>query len=194
MLYLALTVIFLHIISLPLVFDLSVEIDTDSGAGNIRLRLYFIPIFVKRINVDKIAEKFSVKRAESEKPQEADRKKDRKDKKGAFKSFLVDCAKAIVLRVRFRSVDIDGVIGSGDAATDAVSAGVFNIAYGQICALFGIEKTGGISPAYGVERILFDFFGIFSLCFADIIVAVCGVAFKRASRGAKRRYYANASE
>lgn len=190
MVYLVVAVIFLHIVSLPLVLKVKIYVDTDNNVGNVRVKLFFVTVFSKAIDIDLIKHRlfdgqYNIEQSNS---------KESGKKSSAFKAFIMDCALSVARRIRVRDMCVDGKIGSGDAAADAILAGMANVAYGNVCAFFCHDFDGSFTPVYGNELLFFDFFGIFSLCFADIIVAVCGVLLNRLSHIGKRRSYANVTD
>ena len=93
-------------------------------------------------------------------------------------------------RVRVRRLDIDAILGIGDAAA-AVSVGTLSSFYGQLLAVTDSAEVsrGGISPDYDTERIYTDIDGIISLCFADIIyAAIKAVKFNKRENKTYARY------
>lgn len=191
MLYLVFAVISLHILSLPIFVSVSVSVNTDTDEGKIKIKLFFIPVFVKRINVKRLWSKLN-ENTDINKNADNDEKDSESKKIGAFKRFLIDCAVATAKMIRISDADLDLRLGTGDAAADAVAVGVLRIMYTQACAFFGYKgNSETLRPDYNAEILFFDFFGIFSLCFADIIFAVCGTVLLRIAALGKRRGYAN---
>lgn len=198
MIYLALAVFGLHFISLPIILGATVYADSDRNVGKIKVALFGIPIYVKRIDIGRVLEKLTDKNGEQNEVDKDGQERENADKSqkktGKFKLFLINCARRIAMRVRVRAAELDAIVGTGDAAVSATVVGVMRIMYAQACAFFGFDGGSvSISPEYDSERIYFDFFGIFSLCFADIIVAVCATAINRLLRGTGKRSdkYAN---
>ncbi len=198
MIYLALAVFGLHFISLPIIFGATVYADSDRNVGKIKVALFGIPIYVKRIDIGRVLNGLSGKDGEQNEVDKDGQERENADKSqkksGKFKLFLIDCARHIAMRVRVRAAELDAIVGTGDAAVSATVVGVMRIMYAQACAFFGFDGGSvSILPEYDSERIYFDFFGIFSLCFADIIVAVCATAINRLLRGTGKRSdkYAN---
>ena len=188
MMYLVFAVLGLHIISFPIVIGVTVYINTDENIGKIKIGLFAIPIFTKKINIERLKSKiFAQEETKSEK------KQDNESKSSGFKLFLMDCARRIVTRIRVRNAELVANIGTGDAAVTAMAVGSICVLCEQACAFFCIDgKSAAITPDYGNECIFLDFFGIFSLCLADIIVSVCAaLAAKLFRRTDKRRKYAN---
>lgn len=191
MVYLVIAVIFLHLISLPLTTRISAKADTDGNSARLVVKFLFIPVFAKTVSTGEVKRRLLGKERESEveKPDDNEKKEDSPRLKELLLDFAFNCAK----RIRVRDADLAAVIGTGDAAADAVAVGTLRILYKQACAYFGISSDGDIRPDYNTETLFFDFFGIFSICFADIIVALCDTVFSRV-RTAKRKNYANVTE
>lgn len=195
MVYLVLAIIILHIISLPLIFSVKVDINTDLNVGKISVKFLFIPIFRKKINIKRLLN--GNEDINDEKAKEENDKSDESSrfKSFLFKSFLKDCALGILKAVCIRTASLQAKIGTGDAAADGMAVGMLRIMYTQFCAFFGFNGDGGaIEPYYDSEILFFDFFGIFSISFADIIFAVCCVVFEKLAHVGGRRRYANVAE
>ncbi len=180
MLYVVLAVLSLHIISLPIIVGVRVFADTDNDKGRIVVKLFFIPVYVKRID---IAEIRSILRGDEDVPVKIKDTREKKKKRSAFKKALLSYIKRVaftaVKLVRVSAFDVDAVIGTGDAAATAFTVSSALITYGQACAFFGLNAAGGdIRPDYDRARLLTTFFGIFSLEIADIIYAVIAGLFK----------------
>ena len=189
MIYLVLAVIILHIISAPILVGADINVDTDSGDGSMIVRVMLIPVFKKKINTNEIKEKLSGQSHDNVEDEEKTQPPNGK------KSFLIACAKNVLSRVRVRVADVDIRLGTGDAAADGVAVGLLKIMYLQVCAFFGFDgNTDDIRPDFDNTVLVLSFFGIFSLCIADIIIAVCTAFFDRIRRGGKRRGYANVAE
>lgn len=189
MIYLVLAVFILHIISAPILVSVDVKVDTDSNDGNIVVRVMLIPVFKKRINTNAVKDKLS-----GQSPDSGD-DKEKKQPSNGKKSFLIECAKNIVTRVRVRSSDLEIRLGTGDAAADGMAVGMLKIMYLQACAFFGFGgNADAIIPDFDNTVLVLSFFGIFSLCIADIIIAVCTAFLDKIKRGVKRRGYANVAE
>ena len=190
MIYLAIAVLILHLLSMPIVVGATVYVDTDDNAGMFGAGLYGIPVFSKKMDVERIKKRLSESDEYDEKHDDG-RDAERKEKSGGtgrFKRFLIELARQTAKRIRVRNVEFKSIIGTGDAAADAVSVGAMRIMYSQACAFFGLEGTAAdVRPDYDNARIYIYFVGIFSLCFSDIIVAVCAVLFNKLThRTAKR--------
>lgn len=197
MLYLVLAIFALHIISFPLVISVTVAVNSDDNTGRIKVKLFFITVFKKKIDVEHIKRKINraINKSEEESEEEEQSKNEGKkptDKSG-FNKFLIEVAKRVVTRIRVRGSDLQLRLGTGDAAVSAVTVGLLRVAYSQACAVLGYD--GGYAelvPDYNSECIYVDFWGIFSLCIADIIYAVCAAVIKSITSGIhKRRNYAN---
>ncbi len=189
MIYLVLAIIILHIISLPLMFGVKVDVNTDLNVGKMSFTFWFIPVFRKKINI---------KRLLGGREESADNDEEESDKSGEpsrFKKFLTDGAIGILKAVCVKNASLQAKIGTGDAAADGMAVGMLRIMYTQFCAFFGFDGDGGIiEPYYDAEILFFDFFGIFSISFADIIFAVCSVVFEKLAHIGGRRNYANVTE
>lgn len=183
MVYLVCAVIFLHLISLPIVTKISAKADTDAGTAKLYVKVAGITVFKKAFALEAIKRKLYDSLS-------SDEKEEKQEKSKKTKKFVKDLGLNIAKRIRVRDADLAAVIGTGDAAVDAVVAGSVRIAYKQLCAYYGLDCDGDIRPDYHGEILFFDFFGIFSICFADIIFAVCETIF-RSIRIGKRRNYAN---
>ena len=200
MIYLAIAVFVLHAISLPLIVSGGADVNTDADYAKVTVKFMFVPVFVKSINVKKIKDRLNGNYAERsnirENGEERENKQDgesAEEPSGRFKKFLLSLAMCIAKRIRLRALDCKARIGTGDAAASAMIAGSAKIALLQVCAFFGTDcKNIEITPYYNDECLILDFFGIISLCFADIIVAVClAVSDTLRKRTSKRSYYAN---
>ncbi|MDE7406327.1 MAG: hypothetical protein K2M89_05600 [Clostridiales bacterium] len=186
MIYLVLAIIILYIISLPLVFNAKVDINTDLNVGKVSVKFLFIPIFRNKINIKQLL------RGKEQVQEEDDEQEEKSSKPSKLKGFLKDCAIGILKAVRVRIAELKAKIGTGDAAADGMAVGMLRIMYTQFCAFFGFDGGGGtIEPEYDSEILFFDFFGIFSISFADIIFAVCCVVFEKLTYYGRRRSYAN---
>lgn len=190
-LYLVLAIIILYLISLRLSFCVKVDVDTDKNIGKICVTFFFIPIFSKSIDLKRLLDRRK-EQSQDEKKQEQNEKK--KESSG-FKKLLTACAIKILKAVCVRDAYLQAKIGTGDAAADGMAVGILRIMYLQFCAFFGIDDDNAmIEPEYNGEILLFDFFGIFSISFADIIFAVCCVILGKITRRGERRSYANVAE
>lgn len=187
--YLVLAIIILHIISLPLMFGVKVDINTDLNVGKIYIKFLFIPIFRKKINIKRLL------RGKEPMQGEDDKQEEKSSKPSKLKDFFKDCAIEVLKVVCVRTASLQAKIGTGDAAADGMAVGMLRIMYTQFCAFFGFDGDGGmIEPDYDSEILFFDFFGIFSISFADIIIAVCSVVFEKLVHIGGRRSYANVTE
>ncbi|MBD5132322.1 MAG: hypothetical protein HDT28_07045 [Clostridiales bacterium] len=187
MIYLVVAVLFLHLISLPLVVTMNVDIDYDNDYGLIKFKLWFFTVYKKSVNIGAVKQKLEgiVVGDESKKTQE----EEKSGIKPATKRFLVSLSKRMIERVRVRDLDLDLRLGTGDAAVSAFIVGMLKISFESACAIFGIDKEKAVfKPIYDNEYIFLEFFGIFSLSFADIIYAVCATLIGLIPQ---RRSYAN---
>ena len=190
-LYLVLAIIILFFISIRLSFGVKVYVNTDCNFGQIVVSFFFIPIYVKKIDLRRTLNGRTLSRDKDEDEQS----KQEKSESGPFKKFLIDCAIKILRAVCVKNASLQAKIGTGDAALDGMAVGWFRIMYSQFCAFFGFNGDGAtIEPDYNSEILFFDFFGIFSISFADIIFAVCCVIVKRITHFGERRSYANVAE
>lgn len=190
MVYLVLAIIILHIISLRLTFGAKAYVNTDKNIGVISVKLFFFPIFKKKINIKRLLNGKEVSQDNDD-----EQKTEKSGEPSRFKKFLIDCAIEILKAVCVRTASLQAKIGTGDAAADGMAVGMLRIMYTQFCAFFGFDGDGGkIEPDYNSEILFFDFFGIFSISFADIIFAVCCVVFEKLAHYGGRRRYANVAE
>ncbi|MCM1367405.1 MAG: DUF2953 domain-containing protein [Roseburia sp.] len=189
MMYLAFTVISLHLLVLPMVFGVSVSIDPDRQTGKLTARIFGIPVFSKRLSYDGLRERLLQGGGDSADDEQEPKKKGERKHGGKLKKLLIKIAFEIAKRIRVREMDLDARIGAGDAAVTAVAVGSLQIAYSQVCAFLGYRDgtIADIRPDYNSECIDLSFIGIFSLCFADIIYAVCVVVFKKLTKGNGKR-------
>lgn len=188
MLYCVIAVLLLHFSVLPIVIVGRANVDTDDNAGSVDVKLYFIPVFVKRFSTDKIFEKPRT-------PSDGQAENESREKKrvGAFaKNFAL----SVLSRIRVYAADICGVIGTGDAAVSAVAVGGIRVAFDNVCAF--TDFKGGeceVSPDYDRELAKIAVFGIISLCIADIIIATVAAGIKtlatKTCEKRKRSNYAN---
>ncbi len=183
MLYLAFAVFSLHILSLPLVVRSRINMDSDAEKGKITVKLFFIPIFVKKMNFDGFKDVLNgVPRAD-----ESDghpRKKSRFV--GAVKKFFISVAVRIAERIRVRELNLNSQLGTGDAAATAVTVSSALVIYNQVCAYFGIAADrNAVKPFYEGAKLFVAFDGIISLCFADIIYAVSAQILSKFARRGK---------
>ena len=187
--YLVLAVIILYIISLPMSIGVSVLINTDENVGKIKASLFFIPVFKKKIDIKRLLKGKGIDDGERDDNDKIDKPPSK------LKKFFIDCALNIIKFVCVKNASLRSKVGTGDAAADGMTVGIMRIMYTQFCAVFGF--AGGevlIEPDYDAEILLFDFFGIFSISFADIIFAVLKTAISRIGQYGRRRSYANAAE
>ncbi len=196
MTYLVLAVIFLHLTVMPITLCIALFVDTDKNCGKLSVRLFFVPVFVKSIDVKRLG---AILRGEELGDGGAkDDRKDRNAKKSGKKpapispivKYLLRFAWETAKRVRVRRLDTDAIIGIGEAAT-AVAVGTLSSFYGQLLAVTDSAEVsrGGISPDYDTERIYTDIDGIISLCFADIIyAAIKALKFNKRENKTYARY------
>ncbi len=194
MTYLVLAVIFLHLTVMPITLCIALFVDTDKNCGKLSVRLFFVPVFVKSIDVKRLG---AILRGEELGDGGAkDDRKDRNAKKSGKKpapispivKYLLRFAWETAKRVRVRRLDTDAIIGIGDAA---VAVGTLSSFYGQLLAVTDSAEVsrGGISPDYDTERIYTDIDGIISLCFADIIyAAIKALKFNKRENKTYARY------
>ncbi len=193
MTYLVLAVIFLHLTVMPITLCIALFVDTDKNCGKLSVRLFFVPVFVKSIDVKRLG---AILRGEELGDGGAkDDRKDRNAKKSGKKpapispivKYLLRFAWETAKRVRVRRLDTDAIIGIGDAA----AVGTLSSFYGQLLAVTDSAEVsrGGISPDYDTERIYTDIDGIISLCFADIIyAAIKALKFNKRENKTYARY------
>lgn len=188
--YLVLAVLILHIIVADIVMSVYINVDSDKKKARIKVKAFFIPVFSKTMDLDRFYNG-SVSDEEEEEEKEQSEKSEKKKSSGigdGLKGWLIRVGLKLVSRIRVRCLDMDGVISTGDAATTAVVTGTCNIGYDQACAYFGLPiGIHSIKPEYGMAQAHIDIFGIFSLCFADIIYAVAAGTLSNSVDGKKRR-------
>lgn len=177
MIYLCLAVIFLHIIFAPIVIGATVYFDSGLKTAELRVRLFFIPVFSKKLNYDRINEQI---RSLSDEKEDKDEKNEKPSERKGIKGYLFRFALGVLKRIVIRKLDLDAEIGLGDAAVSAVAVGFLKTLYSDIRALFYSDGVENIIPNYDEEYIFIDFDGIFSVCIGDIIyAAVCAVKLPR---------------
>lgn len=194
--YLVLAVIFLHLTVLPITLRIGLFLDTDKDRGELSVRLFLIPVFIKHIDVKRLGavlrgEDYRLHEESSEEEKPNKKKNAKKLPNGALVRYLMRFGLNIAGRVRVRKLDVDAAIGIGDAAATAVAVGAVSSFYGQLLALTdGAGKSrGNIAPDYDSERIYTDADGIISLCFADIIyAAIKAVKFDKREKRTYARY------
>ena len=54
MTYLVLAVIFLHLTVMPITLRIALFVDTDKNCGKLSVQLFFVPVFVKSIDVKRL--------------------------------------------------------------------------------------------------------------------------------------------
>lgn len=196
MTYLVLAVIFLHLAVMPITLRIGLFIDTDRNEGRLSVRLFFIPVFVKNIDVKLLGavlrgEDYRLHEEASEEEKPNKKKNAKKLPNGALVRYMMRFGLNIAGRVRVRRLDVDATIGIGDAAATAVAVGAVSSLYGQMLALTdgAGASRGNIAPDYDTERIYTDIDGIISLCFADIIyAAIMAVKFDKKEKRTYARY------
>lgn len=196
MTYLVLAVIFLHLAVMPITLRIGLFIDTDRDEGRLSVRLFFIPVFVKNIDVKLLGavlrgEDYRLHEEASEVEKPNKKKNAKKLPNGALVRYMMRFGLNIAGRVRVRRLDVDATIGIGDAAATAVAVGAVSSLYGQMLALTdgAGASRGNIAPDYDTERIYTDIDGIISLCFADIIyAALMAVKFDKKEKRTYARY------
>lgn len=190
MIYTVLAVIFLHICVLPITVRTSVSVDTDKGRIAVAFKLLFIPVFVKNVQIKSDGTDSNEKIEDDRKSESEKSEHDEKQKsavKRAFAAYLKNFALSVAGRIRVRQMDLTAAIGTGDAAVTATAVGMIKIAYSQACAFLGYAgNSDGIRPDYQSEYIFMDFYGIFSLCLADIIYAANAAIEKTVRRGKRK--------
>ena len=174
-------VIFLHILVSPLLISAWATVDTDKTRGRIKIKLFFIPVFVKTVDLGKIKSIFEEKQDEQKSEQ------NKSKSSGGIKAYFLRVAKAFITRIRVRVVDIDGVMGSGDAAVTAVAVGSVGAGYDSARAVLGFDGDCNIRAEYDYERIFLDLYGIISFSLADTIFALIAGAVGGARKNAVRR-------
>lgn len=188
MIYIVLAVIILHISVLPITVRVSVNVDTDKGRIALRVKLFFIPVFTKYVRLR--ADENHSSDVQAEKIKNGAEKAQSKIKQ-VFNAYIKNLTIVLLKRIRVRVMDLIASIGAGDAAVTATAVGMLKIAYSQVCAFLSYNGDAErIRPDYGTDSVFIDFFGIFSLCFADIIFAAFGAIGKTLGREKRRVAYA----
>ncbi len=175
-------VIFLHILVSPILISVQTDFDTDRMSGKIKVKLFFIPVFVKALDLNKIKRKIEEKEEKKE-----ERKPERKTLSKTVKAYLLRVVKIFASRIRVRVIDINGVLGSGDAAVTAVAVGSIGAGYDSARAVLGFDGECDLRAEYDYERIFVDLYGIISFCLADTIFALILGAFGGARSKTVRR-------
>ncbi len=186
MIYIVLAVLFLHIVTLPIIFGTEIAVDSDIGIVTAKCRVFGICIFFKKLGFEDLKQRLPSSVETSEEVSE-------KVKRSGLRPFLTAFALNALKRLRIRYAEVEATVGTGDAAATAAVIGVARIAAASACAARGYRgNIGDISPDFDNECVKIDFIGIFSLCIADIIYAVCAAVRSIAARRARRgRIYAN---
>lgn len=164
--------------------------DGDKEFGEIKASLFFIPVFRKKKDIGEFKRWLYYGDEQSEARQTDNEKEERGEKKGAPVGFSVRFSLALLKRVAVHDIYFAARIGTGDAASSALSVGALRVAFGQFCRLVDHGGRADIQPDYREEALFFDFDGIFSLSFADITVALC-VAAVNTLRSKRGRRHAN---
>lgn len=188
MIYLAVALIFLFVISVPITIRINVRVNSDEGIGELAVRLFFIPIFKKRIP-SRLNE--YIKASENNKTEKPPSRKKKKPN-----GFLMSAALKLLGLIVVRDMELDSKIGTGDAAASAVICGALTVGYGHVCDFLCCEKKGEITPIYDSEALNIRFFGIFSASFADIIYVVAAAVYDRIKKsiGARKNYAKSVAE
>lgn len=161
MLYVVLTVLFLHILAVRLVVKGEFLFSSDDKTAVLSVKLFFIPVLKYSLDYDRIAEKV---KSEDRSAEPAEKKKPFK-----VKGYLIRAGLAFLKRIEVRYIGLRGVLGTGDAASTALLCGGVSSALDGSCAVLGCQKYSEITPDYENMHINMDFGGIISFCLADII-------------------------
>lgn len=161
MLYVVLTVLFLHILAVRLVVRGEIVLSSDDKSAVIIVKLFFIPVLKYSLDYGKIEEK--VKNVD--RTDETEQKK----KQSKLKGYLMRAGLAFLKRIEVRYIGLIGELGTGDAASTALLCGGASSAINGSCAVLGCQKYFDITPDYDNMRINVDFGGIISFSLADII-------------------------
>lgn len=183
--YLVFAVLFFHILVVAQLFNVKLYVDSDSKNGEIAIKLFFVPLFVKKFNVD-IDNLFKLDETKTDNKTK-DKRQNIKSKKKMLK-FVFE----LIKRIRVRYFFIDARIGLGEPHYTAFIVGFINIILSQVCNYLSIQRNGEVVPFYDYLHIDLYVNSIFSLCLGDIIYIVikrvfCGI-FKRKKR---RKIYGN---
>ena len=162
MIYVVLTVLFLHISVMRIVIRFEAVFDSDEKYTVVTVKLFFITVFKFSPNYNKIVDTVS-----GDKKDERDEKK----KKSKFIGYITRAAFALLKRIEVRYLGLYCMYGTGDAASTALMYGGICSAFESACSVLGCEKYSEITPDYDNMRVYVDCGGIISLCIADIIYA-----------------------
>ncbi len=122
MTYLVVAVLLLHVSVMPIVINASAAVNTDSKRVETVVRLFFIPVFVKRASLPQLVDKIE-SRADENALDSGKEENPKKKVSGRIKRYLIKLAAAMIRRIRLHGLGVEGVIGTGDAATTAIGAG-----------------------------------------------------------------------
>ncbi len=185
MMYLVFAVLFLHISIVPIAISIDIDIDSDSKMGNAALKILFVPIFVKRLSADDIKKFVDHEKGSAD----GGNKKKKSAFKNALKKFAVAAIPKLLSRIRTRDMYLSCMIGTGDGFSTAMTVSTVKIIYSQLCAYldYSCSTSGTITPNYDDECIFVRYYGIFSLCFADIIYVMLCAFIDVMTRGKVKR-------
>ncbi len=177
MIYIVLTVLFLHISVMRIVIRGEVVFDTDGKSAFVLIKLFFIPIFKLSFDYGKIADYAK----SGEKAAEESIKK----RQSMFKRYIVRAGLAFIKRIEVRYIGLSCLIGTGDAASTALLCGGICSVLDGVCDVLGCEKYSDVTPDYDNTHVKADFGGIISFCPADIIYVAISALGKGKSESNK---------
>ena len=187
MIYLVLTVLFLHISIMRIVIRFETVLDSDDKYVLITIKLFFIPILRLSPNYKKLVDKITGEKDIIE--------KSAKEKIGKRKitSFFIRAALALLKRIDVRYLGLISDFGTGDAASTAVVYGTIKSVFDGICAVLECSGYSRVTPDYENMHIFVDFGGIISLSIADIIIAVISALFNNKKAASEKPIFAGAA-
>lgn len=168
MIFVVLTVLFLHISVMRIVLRFEIIFDSDERYILITVKLFFITVVKFSPDYKKAVEKFSGNKKEDD---------GKNKKKSKFITYITSVAFAVLKRIEVRYLGVFSDLGTGDAASTALIYGGISSAFESVCSVLGCEKYTEITPDYNNMRFFVDFGGIISLCLADIIYAAVSALF-----------------
>lgn len=174
MVYLVITILFLHVTIIPCLFSVDINIANNNKTLSIAIAAAFIPFFKLNIDLNPLIE-----REEDENGSNSKKTADygKRVKNNAFikaiKRIALRIGIKIVKRVRVRHMGLSAEIGTGDAAASALAVGGIKVIYSTVCDFLCYDYNGdSICARYDIDCASIDFSGIFLITLADIIIAV----------------------
>lgn len=173
MVYLVITILFLHATIIPCLFSVDMDIANNNKTLRIAIGAAFFPLFKRNIDLTALIEREYVSGGESKKTAESGKKARNNAFVKAIKRIAMRIGIRVVKRVRVRRMGLNAEIGTGDAAASALAVGGIKVFYSSVCDFFCYDYNGdGICARYDIDCASIDFSGIFLITLADIIIAV----------------------